>query len=162
MLLGLALAQPVLRSTRVAHVRTDVQIFYVFDTSESMRASTGRRQPTRLARAVALARSLHNSLRDASVGCGDDTDRVLPNVFPTSSEDVFAAALTDTVGVNRPPPKGFNDTATTFAALDTFAGSNFFSDGIARRLVVLLTDGKTAPYFGGDLHEALRGKPRGS
>ncbi|NUR76659.1 MAG: VWA domain-containing protein [Thermoleophilia bacterium] len=158
-LLGLALAQPVLQSTRVAHVRTDAQVFYVFDTSESMRAATGRHRPTRLERAVATARRLRNSLREIPSGVATMTDRVLPNVFPTSSEEVFANALSDTVGVNRPPPKGFNDTATTFAALDTFAGDNFFSDGIRRRLVLLFTDGETAPYFGGDLHEALRGKP---
>jgi hypothetical protein len=159
LLLGLALAQPVLRSDRVAHVRTDAQIFYVFDTSESMRAATARRGPTRLRRAVAMARSLHDSLREVPSGIATMTDRVLPNVFPTTSDRVFTIALADTVGVNRPPPKGFNDTATTFAALDTFAGSNFFSDGIRRRLVLLFTDGETAPYFGGDLHQALAGKP---
>jgi hypothetical protein len=87
------------------------------------------------------------------------TDRVLPNVFPTSSEQVFAAALTDTVGIDRPPAKGFGSTATTFAALDTFVGTTFFSDGIPHRLVVLFTDGETAPYFAGDLHEALRRPP---
>ena len=50
--------------------------------------------------------------------------------------------------------------ATTFAALDTFAGDNFFSRGIKHRVVVLLTDGETAPYFGGDLRESLRLPPR--
>jgi hypothetical protein len=159
-LLGLALAQPVLQSSRITHIRTDAQIFYVFDTSESMRASVGQHGSTRLQRAVAEAQRMHLSLGEFPSGVATMTDRVLPNVFPTSSDQVFAAALADTVGVNRPPPKGFNDTATTFAALDTFAGSNFFSEGIPHRLVILFTDGETAPYFSGDLHEALRGKPR--
>src|SRR5437763_1302750 len=71
-----------------------------------------------------------------------------------------AARARRALGVDGPPPKGFADTATTFAALDTFAGSNFFDEGIAHRLVILFTDAESAPYFGGDLHEALRPKPR--
>src|SRR5437763_7377779 len=134
-LLGLALAQPVLQSERIPHMRSDAQVFYVFDTSESMRASLGPRRPNRLARAVAMAERLHVELANVPSGVGTMTDRVLPNIFPTSSEAVFTAALAETVGVDRPPPKGFADTATTFAALDTFAGSNFFDEGIAHRLV---------------------------
>ena len=73
---------------------------------------------------------------------------------------MFTAALADTVGIERPPPKGYGTTATTFAALDTFAGDGFFSPGAKYRVVVLFTDGETAPYFAGDLREALRPKPR--
>jgi hypothetical protein len=160
LLLGLALAQPVLQSSQTAHVRTDAQVFYVFDTSISMRASAGQHAPTRLARALAVAKRMHAALRDIPSGVASMTDRVLPNIFPTSSEQVFSGALAQTIGVERPPPKGLGDTATTYAALDTFAGWNFFSEGIAHRLVVLFTDGETAPYFAGDLREALRRPPR--
>jgi hypothetical protein len=159
-LLGLALAQPVLRSNKTAHVRPDAQIFYVFDTSISMRAAPAPEGPTRLARAVAAGRRMHDALREAPSGVASMTDRVLPNVFPTANEQVFASALSDTIGIERPPPKGFNDTATTFAALDTFVGTNFFSEGMTHRIVVLFTDGETAPYFVGDLHEAFRPRPR--
>jgi hypothetical protein len=159
-LLGLALAQPVLRSNKTARVRPDAQIFYVFDTSISMRAAAGPSAPTRLARAIAAGRRMHDALREAPSGVASMTDRVLPNVFPTANEQVFASALSDTIGIERPPPKGFNDTATTFAALDTFVGTNFFAEGIAHRIVVLFTDGETAPYFVGDLHEAFRPRPR--
>lgn len=161
-LLGLALAQPVLQSEQVAHMRSDAQAFYVFDTSESMRAAAGPGRTTRLARAVAMARELHAGLDNVPSGVGTITDRVLPNIFPTSSESVFTAALGETIGIDRPPPKGFSDTATTFAALDTFVGSNFFDPGIHHRLVILFTDGESAPYFGGDLHRALLAKPRTS
>ena len=44
-LLGLALAQPVLRSEEKQRVRSDAQIFYVFDISNSMRASRRPPQP---------------------------------------------------------------------------------------------------------------------
>jgi hypothetical protein len=158
-LLGLALAQPVLQSTRTVRERTDAQLFYVFDTSESMRASAGPHSATRLRRSLAAASQMHLALRDVPSGIATMTDRVLPNVFPTGSEQLFTAALADTVGVDRPPPKGLNDIATTYASLDTFAGTNFFSPGITDRVVVLFTDGETAPYFAGDLHEALRPGP---
>ena len=158
-LLGLAVAQPVLQSVRTIHVRADAQAFYVFDTSESMRASAGPRRPARIARALAAASRMHFALREIPSGIATMTDRVLPNIFPTGSEQLFTAALADTVGIERPPPKGYNQTATTFASLDTFAGTNFFSDGVQHRLVILFTDGETAPYFGGDLHEALRPRP---
>lgn len=158
-LLALALAQPVLQSTQSVRERTDAQAFYLFDTSESMRASAGPHRATRLARAIAMAARIHLALRDVPSGIATMTDRVLPNIFPTGSEQVFTATLADTVGIDRPPPKGLSDVATTFAALDTFAGTNFFSDGIPNRLVILFTDGETAPYFTGDLHEALRPAP---
>ena len=141
-------------------MRSDAQIFYVFDISNSMRASHGPHSPTRLERALAIARRMRLDLTDVPSGVATMTDRVLPNIFPTGDEQLFAAALAETVGVERPPPKGFDERATTFAALDTFAGDNFFSRGIKHRVVVLLTDGETAPYFGGDLRESLRLPPR--
>src|SRR5258705_6126948 len=110
-LLGLAVAQPVLQSARTIHVRADAQAFYVFDTSESMRASAGPGRPIRLTRALAAASRMHFALREVPSGIATMTDRVLPNIFPTGSEQVFTAALADTVGIERPPPKGFNTTA---------------------------------------------------
>jgi hypothetical protein len=159
-LLGLALAQPVLESTETQRVRRDAQIFYVFDTSISMNASPGPTAPTRLDRARAAGARMRAALREVPAGIATMTDRVLPNIFPTANEEVFVSALAETVGIERPPPKGFNDTATTFASLDTFVGNNFFTPGIPNRLVVLLTDGETAPYYPGDLHNALRPRPR--
>jgi hypothetical protein len=159
-LLGLALAQPVLQSTEKVRARTDAQIFYVFDTSISMRASPGAEAPTRLERALDAGMRMRDALREVPAGVATMTDRILPNVVPPVNDQVFANALADTVGIERPPPKGFNDTATTFAALDTFVGSNFFDPGTEHRVVVLLTDGETAPYFPGELHDALRPRPR--
>jgi len=161
-LLGLALAQPVLRSEEMQRVRSDAQVFYVFDISNSMRASGDPRGPTRLDRALALARRMRLDLRDIPSGVATMTDRVLPNIFPTGDEQLFAAALAETVGIERPPPKGFEDRATTFASLDTLQGDNFFSAGMKHRLVVLFSDGETAPYFAGDLRESLRPPPRTS
>jgi hypothetical protein len=160
--LGLAAAQPVLESSRTVRTRKDAQIFYVFDTSVSMAASSGPRSPTRLERAVADATRMRLALADIPSGLATMTDRVLPNVFPTADQQEFAAGLAETIGIDAPPPKGLTDRATTFAALDTFAGTNFFSPGIPHRLVVLFTDGETGPYFAGDLRQALRQPPRTS
>jgi hypothetical protein len=161
-LLGLALAQPVLRSSRTQLVRKDAQAFYVLDTSDSMRAAGRAGGETRLDRALRAAQRIRLALRDVPAGVATMTDRVLPDLFPTPREQVFTATLSESVGVDRPPPKGFADRATTFAALDTLAGTNFFSPGTRHRLVVLLTDGETAPYFAGDLRQALSEGPRTS
>jgi hypothetical protein len=158
-LLGLALAQPVIQTTTTARSRTDAQIFYVFDTSVSMAAAPSPLGTNRLRRALAMAQRVHDRLLDVPSGIATMTDRVLPNVFPTIDQQEFASALGGTVGIDAPPPKGLSDKATTFAALDTFEGTNFFDPGIKHRLVVLFTDGETAPYFPGDLRQALRSSP---
>lgn len=158
-LLGLALAQPVIRSTRTVKTRTDAQIFYTFDTSVSMSASSRPGSPTRLQRAVREAQQLRLALHEVPSGIATMTDRVLPTIFPTPDQQEFASALAQTVGIDAPPPKGLSDKATTFAALDTFAGDTFFSPGIVHRVVILFTDGETVPYFSGDLRLALHGRP---
>jgi hypothetical protein len=162
LLLAAALSQPVLESTRTVRARTDAQIFYVLDTSISMAASSRPGGPTRLDRAIAEAGRMRLALADVPAGLATITDRVLPNIFPTTDQQEFANALAETVGIDEPPPKGLSDKATTFAALDTFAGTNFFSPGIAHRLVVLFTDGESAPYFAGDLRQTLQTPPRTS
>jgi hypothetical protein len=161
-LLGLALAQPVLRSTREERVRKDAEIFYVFDTSRSMGASSSRSGATRLHRALQAALRMQLALGNVRSGVATMTDRVLPDLFPTADSQVFVATLDQSVGINRPPPRGFSARATTFAALDTFAGTNFFDPGIPHRVVVLFTDGETGPYFQNELRDALRGPPRTS
>lgn len=161
-LLGLALAQPVLRRDTTQRVRTDAQAFYVFDTSESMRASARPDGRTRLERALEAGLRIRRALPQVPAGVATMTDRVLPDLFPTPSEQVFTATLDQSVGIDRPPPKGFDRRATTFAALDAFVGTDFFSPGIRHRLVILFTDGETAPYFAGDLEDELRQPPRTS
>jgi von Willebrand factor type A domain len=161
-LLGLAAAQPVLRSTTVQRVRSDAEAFYVFDTSDSMRASAAAEAPNRLERALAAAKRIRLSLDNVRSGVATMTDRVLPDVFPTANEQVFTATLDEAVGIDRPPPKGLSRQATTFAALDTLAGYNFFQPRIKHRVVLLFTDGETAPYFASELRSALNRRPRSS
>jgi hypothetical protein len=158
-LLGVALAQPVLRSSSVDRVRKDTEIFYIFDTSTSMSAAAANGAPTRLERALRDGLQMRFALGDVRSGVATFTDRILPDLFPTANEQVFTATLDEAVGINRPPPEGYSARATTFAALDTLAGTNFFDPGIKHRVVVLFTDGETAPYFTGEVRDALRGHP---
>src|SRR5437764_719548 len=50
-LFGLAATQPTVQYSRTHRVRSDAQLFFVFDTSRSMLASSGPTGPSRLARA---------------------------------------------------------------------------------------------------------------
>jgi hypothetical protein len=159
-LVGLALAQPVLRSTRAQFVRTDAQAFYVFDVSRSMLASSSSHGPTRLQRAARAALRMRTDLGSVPSGVASMTDRVLPLVFPTADQEVFAAALEESLRIESPPPRGFDTVGTLFESLDALAGTNFFNPGIKHRLAIVLTDGESRPYFVPTLREALAGKPR--
>ena len=159
-LLGIALAQPVLRSTTTVRVRRDTEAFYVFDTSASMRASESKRSPTRLERSVDYAQRIRLALPDLRSGIASFTDRILPDLFPTANDQIFTATLDDAVGIDDPPAKGLGQESTTFAALDNLVGDNFFDPGTKHRLVLLFTDGETSPYLAGELKQALYTRPR--
>ncbi|HEY3922063.1 MAG TPA: hypothetical protein VGL76_08105 [Gaiellaceae bacterium] len=159
-LLGLALAQPVLRSTSTVRVRRDAEAFYVFDISDSMNASASRTAPTRLERSIGYALRMRLALPQLRSGVATFTDRVLPDLFPTADEEVFTATIDQAIGIDDPPAKGLSQESTTFAALDNLVGTNFFDPGIKHRLVVLFTDGETAPYLTGQLDQALHMRPR--
>jgi hypothetical protein len=158
-LIALALTQPVLRSTKTQFVRTDAQAVYIFDVSRSMLASSGSRSPTRLQRAARDALRMQTDLGSVPAGVASMTDRVLPLVFPTSDQEVFAATLEGSLRIESPPPRGFDPVGTLFESLDAVAGTNLFNPGIKHRLAVVFTDGETRPYYVPTLREALAGKP---
>ena len=159
-LIGLALAQPVLRTTRTQFVRTDAQAFYVLDVSRSMLASAGSHDPTRLQRAARAALRMRTELGSVPAGVASMTDRVLPLVFPTADEEVFAATLEESLRIESPPPRGFERVGTLFESLDALAGTSFFNPGIKHRLAIVLTDGESRPYYTATLRDALAGNPR--
>jgi hypothetical protein len=139
-LIGLALTQPVVRLMGTQLVRQDAQAFYVFDVSRSMLAASGRDRPTRFQRATSAALRIRTGLADIPAGIASMTDRVVPHVFPTPDEEVFTAALTDSLRVSSPPPRGLDTVGTLFESLDTLVGTTFFSPGIRHRLAIVLTD----------------------
>ena len=145
-LMGVAAAQPVVVKHHLLGQRLDVQAFFVFDTSSSMQARTGLRGPTRLARAKREAEEVIRKLGDIPVGLAAMTDRVLPVLMPTPNFGLVRRTLTQSVGINQPPPgQRYRGRATTFAALYPIGASNFYSPGVRRQILVVFTDGEATP-----------------
>jgi len=146
-LVGVAAAQPVVVRRQVVQERGDAQAFFVFDTSRSMLASSGPGLPNRLARAKKLARRLRASLGNVPVGIASMTDRTLPDLMPTTDPSLFARTLTQSVGIDEPPPSQPYGTgrATNFSALVPLVTSHFYGPGVKHRLLVVFTDGEAQP-----------------
>jgi hypothetical protein len=159
-LVAAAAAQPVVVRAKLVNERGDAQAFFVFDTSLSMQASPGLGQPTRLSRAKRLALRLRSTLPDVPIGIASMTDRALPNLMPTTDAALFTRTLAQSVAVNRPPPSQpyRRKRATSFQALVPLVESNFYAQGIARRLLVVFTDGEASqlsPYLDATLRRGV-------
>jgi hypothetical protein len=155
-LLALAATQPALSHEKSQRVRRDAQVLFVVDTSRSMAASPGGTGATRLARATAAAAKLRASIPDVESGIATLTDRVLPNLLPVADIPSFDATLQRSVGIERPPPRSVAVRATTYAALSEIPAAGFFGSAAKRRVVVLLTDGESAPFNPGAVAASLR------
>jgi len=144
-LVAVAAAQPVVIRNRMVSERADAQAFVLFDTSLSMTATAAPGRPTRLARAKRLAVRLQQALPDLPMGVASMTDRSLPNLLPTTDRTLFARTVDQAVAVDEPPPSQvYSDRATTFAALVPLTESHFYSQGVQRRLLIVLTDGESS------------------
>ena len=158
-LLALAAAQPVLADVERARVRTDVEAIFLFDTSRSMLAVRQRGGPNRLDRARVSAVRIRNAVREVPAGVVTLTDRVLPHLFPTGDREAFASTVARVVEIEQPPPRASGLLATTFVPLKDIATRNFFTPGIERRIVVVLTDGESRPEDVGQLPGLLDDAP---
>ncbi|HEY2072729.1 MAG TPA: VWA domain-containing protein [Gaiellaceae bacterium] len=145
-LVAVAAAQPVVVHQQLVKERGDAQAFVVIDTSESMRASSGLHAPERITRAKRLAARLQRALGDVPVGLATMTDRVLPDVMPTTDPALFDRTLAQSVGIDRPPPTQAykRERATNFQALVPVISSHFFTDAAKHRLLVVFTDGEAS------------------
>ena len=143
-LVGVAAAQPVVVRQQLVQERGDAQAFVVIDTSESMEARSGPSAPSRLARAKRIASRLQRALGDVPVGIATMTDRVLPDLMPTTDGALFDRTLAQSVGADEPPPSQQykRGRATNFQSLVPVLTSHFFSDAARKRLLVVLTDGE--------------------
>jgi hypothetical protein len=155
-LLAVAAAQPALERTQSREVRTDAEALIVVDNSRSMAASTSPAGTTRLERAKEVARIVRQQLEDVPTGLGTLTDRMLPHVLPTADLALFEAALEKTVGIERPPARDVALQATTLQALAEVVQGRYFSPGARRRLLLVVTDGDSAPFDIGAVAAALR------
>jgi hypothetical protein len=155
-LLGLAAAQPVVHVTETRYVRSDAEVFFVFDTSRSMLASSGRGAASRFERARSEALALRASLADVRVGIASLTDRTLPHLFPNASGEAFRATLLRALAVERPPPSRVAARATSYYPLSSLATQNYFRPATRKRVVVVFTDGEGVPFDYAELGEVFR------
>jgi hypothetical protein len=156
-LLSAAAAQPALRDHRPVVSRRDAQAFFVLDISRSMLAARGAQQPTRFMRAIAVAERLRAQLGDVPSGIATMTDRVLPNLFPSSDAADFDQVAERSLAVDRPPPAAVRSRSTDFGMLNDLVTGNYFGAGARHRLVVLLTDGESSDFDVGWIAKSLRG-----
>ena len=144
--LGVAAMQPVLSLDEERRVRTDAEALVVLDTTRSMLASSTPESPSRIARAKAIARALHDTLPTVPVGLASLTDRTLPHLFPSADGDVFRATLQKAIDIEQPPPvHTFSTRVTNLEALGAVATQGFYSATARRRVLVVLTDGESLP-----------------
>jgi VWA domain-containing protein len=159
-LLALAAAQPVFEWTHDRTVRTDAEAFVVLDVSRSMLAQDNLESPQRIQRAKSAAVELRQALPDIKVGVASLTDRVLPHLFPSADEKVFAATIDRSVAIERPPPRSsFVTGATSLNALASIRGLRYFSPTSKARVVVVLTDGESDPVANARLGGLFRRDP---
>jgi hypothetical protein len=156
-LLGLAAAQPALRTTETQTVRTRSQVFFVVDVSRSMAAAGSPGAETRLERARSVVERLRAAVPDVPSGLAGLTDRVLPYLLPTTSGPAFAATLRSSVALESPPPQSVATNATTFGALSSLATAQFFGPEATRRTCVVVSDGESRPFSAGSVASALDG-----
>jgi len=159
-LLALAVAQPVTVVDRTRAERTDAAVFVIIDTTRSMLAARGPTAVNRFERARRIAGDVRERLADIPVGLATITDRTLPNVFPTTDATSYRASLERAIGVERPPPGGYERVGTAFEALATVKNANFFDASATKRLLIVLSDGESRPTALRRLASSLAGPPR--
>jgi len=104
--------------------------------------------------------TLRGSLSDVPVGVVSLTDRVLPHLFPSIDQDVFAATLERSLGIEQPPPRSsFATGATSLNALATLRGLRYFTPSSTKRLAIVLTDGESQPVSNARLGGLFRRSP---
>jgi hypothetical protein len=155
-LVGAAAAQPVLERGATRHERTDVNAYVVVDSTRSMLAAPSPRAANRIARARRIATELRAAVPELRVGVASLTDRVLPHLFPSLADDVYAATLQHSVGIERPPPSRRRVNATDLNALLQLGPQGFFPATPERRILVVLSDFETDPFSTTKLGAGLR------
>jgi hypothetical protein len=148
-LLGLAAAQPVIAKANETTVRTDAEMLFVFDTSRSMQAAVTPHSPTRLDRAKRAALQIRAQLAEVPAGAASMTQRTLPYMFPSSNVNLFAQTLRQSVRILDPPPieeRRIRGVVTTLDALAAIPTKNYFTPGVQRRVLIVLSDFETLPF----------------
>lgn len=156
-LLGLAAARPSVQMQQQRLVRTDAQLLVAIDNSRSMLASPAPHRSPRYRRALLFARRLRLALPRVETGVASLSNRLLPYLFPTADTVAFDEVLSGAYGIQRPPPAfDVDHWVTSFDVLAQAGTRRFFSPGVRRRLLVVLTDGETRPFEARRVLRSLR------
>jgi hypothetical protein len=158
-LLAISAAQPAVAHDRHVSIRRDAQALFVFDISRSMAASARLRAPTRLDRAVAAAVRLRAGVPGISAGVATLTDRVLPNLLPVADTTAFDRVVERGLSIESPPPRASAVRATSYNALEGIPGAGYFDPQAKSRIVVVLTDGESAPVQTAEIEAAFAAHP---
>jgi hypothetical protein len=145
-LVAVAATQPVVIHKRAFTQRVDAQVFVVFDTSLSMRARSSPDSPTRLQRAEREAEALVPKLGEIPVGIATITDRLLPNLMPTTNAGLVMRTIHESVRIDEPPAGiHYQGRASSFDALLPLEEDRFFPPGVTHPILVIFTDGEERP-----------------
>jgi hypothetical protein len=150
-------AQPVLERERIRPVRSDAEVFFVFDTTRSMAASSSADGETRFDRARRMATDMRLSLRELRIGIASVTDRVLPHLFPSANLQSFQLTLDKTLGVERPASVQRGNALGS--SLGSFAGlpaQQYFDSAARHQVLVIFTDAESRPFNPAILRAAYR------
>ncbi|HEV8688545.1 MAG TPA: hypothetical protein VGQ84_14780 [Gaiellaceae bacterium] len=158
--LGLGAMQPTIDVETRYVTRNDTEVWFVIDTSLSMVASATPTSATRLERATQTALRLRAEIPQAPAGIASLTDRLLPHVFPTPDQRVFAATIRSSIGIDQPPPVTNGLIATTLASLTALKTQNYYSPAAKRRVAVILTDAESQPFPAPVMGALFRRSPR--
>ncbi len=158
--LGLAAAQPVVRHSRPHLSRVDAEAFVAVDISRSMKASATADSLTRLDRARRIALQLRSALPEVPTGIGTFTDRPLPLLLPTSDRAAFAAAVTRSLGIEKPPGLQNSTTISSFDAVAPFPIEGYFAPAAKKRLLVILTDAESTGFNEPGVRKSFQTRPR--
>jgi hypothetical protein len=161
LLLALAATQPVLARVTPRLVRSDAQVYVVFDVSLSMAASPSAAEKTRLERAKRLALQLRARLPEVPVGVASFALRTVPHLFPTLDEAVFAGVVDESVQILEPPAPTSRPgiRVTDLASIGELPKNGYFEPEATHRLVVVFTDGESERVFAEGIAVAFRGPP---
>jgi len=161
-LLGLTYAEPFLVQQEEVFQRNDVEVCYLFDNAGSMAASLADDTPTRMDRALSIAREL--SLSEAMAGVptciGTFTSQPSLHLPATAHLPTVLSVLDDIIVVGDPPPEASScrkgEVCTDLKALS--AAKFFFGrdKDEAHRIFVVFTDGETKEFNESTVSNTLR------
>lgn len=154
-LLALSAAQPVLSDATITSTRDDVEAIILVDNSLSMSAVSRPGGESRFDRARKAAVRLRTAIAEVPVGVASLTDRALPHLFPSTDNDAFRAVLDRSVQIDQPPPLEFNLRSTSYEPIGDLVARNYFSEGLERRVIVVLSDGESRPSSAQSLARTL-------